>query len=365
MADHRRPRRGGARAGGAPRRARVAGLLLVGRRPPDAATAAQIARWRAEGVAVAAAAVDVTDAAALAQALAEARPGLPPIVAAVHAAGVRGDAPLAALTPDHLAAVLAPKLDGAAALAAATTDDPLRALVLLGSIAALVGNAGQAAYAAANGALDGLAHRLRAAGRPAICLAFGPWAVGMADDATRDRLDRIGAEAFAPAEGAALVSRLATLPRPSLAVARVDWRRWARHAPPDAALAPLLAEEKAAAPDVPGAPDALDRAALRALEAEARGAALRAWLGARLAALLELDAPPADDTRLIDLGFDSFFAVRLRGLLDAAGVGVPIARLLDDATPAGIAALILADLDATTASAPAAAETQETEEFVF
>ncbi|MEU3891363.1 SDR family NAD(P)-dependent oxidoreductase [Streptomyces sp. NPDC029041] len=77
-----------------------------------------------------------------------------------HAAGVVRDAYLLRKTPDDVAAVLAPKTVGAAALDEATAGLPLDVFVLFSSVAALGGNIGQADYAYANGVLDALAeHR--------------------------------------------------------------------------------------------------------------------------------------------------------------------------------------------------------------
>ena len=71
--------------------------------------------------------------------------------------GLLRDGMLGRQTASSLREVLSPKLAGTLALAAATYGAPLAAMTLFSSIAALLGNPGQANYAAANGVLDAFA----------------------------------------------------------------------------------------------------------------------------------------------------------------------------------------------------------------
>ena len=99
----------------------------------------------------------------------------------IHAAGVLDDGIVLRQSRDAFERVLAPKLRGAWNLHAATAERPLDFFVLFSSVAALIGNAGQANYAAANTFLDALAHARRARGLAAHAINWGPWAeVGMA-----------------------------------------------------------------------------------------------------------------------------------------------------------------------------------------
>ena len=80
-----------------------------------------------------------------------------------------------------LARVYAPKAHGAWTLQRVCVPMPLRMCTLFSSIAASLGGAGQANYAAANACLDALAAYRRAHGCTGASVQWGAWAdVGMA-----------------------------------------------------------------------------------------------------------------------------------------------------------------------------------------
>ena len=102
----------------------------------------------------------------------------------VHGAGVLRDKALADMTPDRVADVFGPKVGGLSVLLEATKEDPLQVIALFSSIAARAGNAGQAAYSAANEVLNKVASS-ESARRGDWCRVrsynWGPWAGGMVD----------------------------------------------------------------------------------------------------------------------------------------------------------------------------------------
>ncbi len=71
---------------------------------------------------------------------------------------------------------MAPKGGALAHLSPACTLQPVDRAVCFSSVASLLGTAGQAAYAAANGALDGWAAAAAARGCPAVSVQWGAWA---------------------------------------------------------------------------------------------------------------------------------------------------------------------------------------------
>jgi len=127
---------------------------------------------------------DVTDLGQVETALDEVRQKWGSIDGIVHGAGVLRDKAIAEMTPDRVADVFGPKVTGLSVLLDATKEDPIQMIALFSSIAARAGNAGQAAYAAANEVLNKVA-AAESKRRGAWCRVrsynWGPWAGGMVD----------------------------------------------------------------------------------------------------------------------------------------------------------------------------------------
>jgi len=142
---------------------------------------------------------DLTDRQAVAKMIREIEH---PLAGIFHAAGVVEDALIANQTTESLTRVMAAKVDVALALDEETQGLPLDHFVLFSSVAGVWGAAGQANYGAANAALQALAHRRRAQGRPALCIDWGVWdGPGMAaalSEQDRARLARQGIRPMPP-----------------------------------------------------------------------------------------------------------------------------------------------------------------------
>ncbi|MEV5147422.1 SDR family oxidoreductase [Streptomyces sp. NPDC052727] len=133
----------------------------------------------------------------------------------VFAAGVIEDRLIADKTPESFQRVYGTKTAGAAALFAALDDlpGPPAFTVLFGSIAAVLGNRGQADYAAANDALEALGADWAArTGRRALTVHWGPWApagshTGMVGAELGREYARRGVALIDPDEGTAALLR--------------------------------------------------------------------------------------------------------------------------------------------------------------
>ncbi|WP_329791418.1 SDR family NAD(P)-dependent oxidoreductase [Lentzea sp. DG1S-22] len=149
-------------------------LALVNRRGRAVPEAEDlIAELTARGAAVSVHAADVTDESAMRAVIDSIDRGGAPLRGVVHAAMVLDDVMITDLTPERFRAVLAPKMAGAMVLDRVTGRHDLDLFLLFSSGAAVVGNAGQAAYCAGNLFLEALARARRSRGLAGQTIAWG------------------------------------------------------------------------------------------------------------------------------------------------------------------------------------------------
>jgi myxalamid-type polyketide synthase MxaE and MxaD len=327
-------------------------LVLLGRRGPDDDAEPRLRALRDGGAEVRVARVDVGDEEALVRVLMAATESMPPLRGVVHAAGVLDDATLRTLSPERLLAVLEPKVTGAWNLHNLTAHLPLDFFVMFSSIAATLGSPGQGNYAAGNAFMDALAALRASQGHAALSIAWGPWAnTGLSVRAGGvDRLVALaGIEGLEPADGVEMFGRLLGAETPQVAVAAVDWRRWAELSPV-AARSPLVAELVAAVSAQP--PDhkrgalsgSLTVENLLAADPADRQGLLEAYLRVKVARALDMPLEKLDvDEPLNGIGLDSLVAVGVKNQVEVdLGMSLPLADALEGSSLRQLAAKMLA-----------------------
>ncbi|MEL7105703.1 MAG: SDR family NAD(P)-dependent oxidoreductase [Pseudomonadota bacterium] len=302
-------------------------IILCGRRGIDTKGAPEaIAALRAKGYSVEAHALDVTDAAGVDALVADIAASHFPLRGVIHGAGVLDDGLITGQTEDRMSRVMAPKAIGAWNWHMATRDLPLDLFVIYSSVSAIVGNAGQSGYAAANCFADALAHQRHRQGLPALSINWGPVAeLGMAaqNPAVVDYFDSLGLYSMAPEAFRRVFEAVLPLKTPQIIVGDLDWAKWASAAP-----------GKAAEPffeDIRGNLDNSELGELvRALEglgADARLDMVHAAAKGVVADTLRVAADDIDaETPLAELGLDSLMTVELQTAL-GAGFGVEVSAM--------------------------------------
>ncbi|MEV0750513.1 SDR family NAD(P)-dependent oxidoreductase [Streptomyces sp. NPDC050273] len=304
-------------------------LVLTGRRGPDAPGAAALCAELTDlGAEVTVTACDLADREAVRALLTPHPP-----TAVVHCAGVLDDATLGSLTAGQLARVLRPKIDAAWNLHELTAHLDLSAFVLFSSVAGVLGNPGQANYAAGNAFLDALAVLRQGLGLPGQSLAWGLWADGdgMAsglDDTGLRRMSRSGVEPLLPGHALALLDEARQSDEALLLPVRLDLRALRSAEPPAPILSGLVRRKARAASAAAQEP----RSGLAALAPKERVRALLDLVRDRVASVLghgsAADVEP--DRAFTEIGFDSLTAMELRNqLASATGLRLPATLVFD------------------------------------
>ncbi|MGW5727390.1 SDR family NAD(P)-dependent oxidoreductase [Nocardia beijingensis] len=150
---------------------------------------------------------DAADRDDLANALSDIRASDSVIRGVVHAAGVLEDAAFDTVTASRLVRTFLPKSTAAGNLIELTATDATDFVLLFSSATGALGAPGQAAYAAANAAMDALAQR--DPGRRIMSVGWGLWDSGLATAAGgANHLRRAGVGAFDPTGGTAVLSQV-------------------------------------------------------------------------------------------------------------------------------------------------------------
>lgn len=320
----------------------VAQVVLLGRKPADVKQQEEIALIEQHGTQVQTLACDLSHPEA-SHALKNLIDNLqPPLKGVFHLAGVLPtpvtQADSRSVSTDDYTAALGGKLTGAWALHDATLDSALDWFVLFGSISALTGTPGMAAYTAANAGLEQVADERQRLGLPAVCVHWGPWHDGaMIDASRREQTEQSGFRLLPSHVGFEQLWALPQTESPLVVVVDADWSQVSRVFSARCAQ-PLLtdlaktagADESAISTqvDVPVRQPALVQT-LQTLAHEQQVDELSRELKRQLISVLSL--PPGRDIDpsqgFFDMGMDSLTAFEFREAiqnLTGLTIGTPI-----------------------------------------
>ncbi|MEV0356190.1 SDR family NAD(P)-dependent oxidoreductase [Nocardia sp. NPDC050697] len=267
---------------------------------------------------------DVTDRADLAVALHDIREWGSTVRGVIHAAGSLEDAAFPDVTPEQLTGMLAAKATAAGHLLELTAADPTDFVLLFSSATGAFGAPGQAAYAAANAAMDALAAAQR--GRRVTSVGWGVWSSGLTEAAGgAGHLRRAGIRAFDPERGAALFADVLRHDVPYLLA--LDWSGPGDHSPVGKRLTQTLGEITETT--APIRPDPQPRP-------------LAHIVRAALAAALDRPADEVDPAAdFNDLGLTSLLGIELRRVLESRlEVRLSTAEIFGHPTVAALAAML-------------------------
>ena len=290
------------------------------------------------GAAASVVACDISDRDDVAQLLAT-----QPINGVIHAAGVTNDALIENLTSADLHSVLAAKADGARHLNDLVGE--VDAFVMFSSLAATIGGAGQANYAAANAYLDGIAAVRAAQGKPATSIAWGLWDLNSSvtrhlKPSDRRRIERAGYLSIGPALGMAALD--ASVRDGAAVIVSTPLDEAAMSSRPD--QIPAVFREIVRTPLRPSLTEMTDSEPwgerISLLDDQERTTVVLAEVLAAVSDVLgqsDSDSIPVRSA-FPELGFDSLLSVELRNRLAAAsGLALPLTTLFDHPTPVALA----------------------------
>jgi phthiocerol/phenolphthiocerol synthesis type-I polyketide synthase C len=314
-------------------------LALLGRRGPVGEAAEQfVEECRRSGILLLTEPGDVTSERSLGAILQKIRSELPPLRGVFHAATVIEDALIMNLDATKVEAVLAPKLTGAAMLDRLTRQDPIDHFVLYSSATTFFGNPGQAAYVAANTALEELAVKRQQEGLAATCISWGP--IGDTGYLSRHEqiketlAARIGGQPLESADALRFLGLSLANSTSQVAWMDLDWGALARFLP--SATNPryqmLHHLRGSGSGSAEGASDL--RRELERMEPVELLETLKGLLKEEIGNILRVAPDKLDENRsLLEVGMDSLMGVELMTSLETnLGLSIPIMALSEGPT---------------------------------
>ncbi len=326
-------------------------LVLSSRRGALSTEAeSDIAALRADGATIEVLSCDVADRDAVDRTVRQIDALGKSLSGVIHAAGTDQLKELIQLTREDIERLLAPKAAGASNLVDALRGRRLELFVMFSSVAATLGAAGRAHYAAANAFLDGLAigDAAELADR-VLSIAWGPWrGGGMADATTLGLFERVGNFGLEPDVATEALSYALRCDSATVSVADIDWARF-RVAYEARRKRPLIEQvegngHRTPPADGDGSVSWLD--VLQSASPDARRERLAGLLRQAVAEILGFASAEEVSTErhFSEMGMDSLMAVELAMRL-RRNLGVAALAIFDHPTIDQLAQTVLEQID--------------------
>ncbi|WP_337270264.1 SDR family NAD(P)-dependent oxidoreductase [Oryzifoliimicrobium ureilyticus] len=318
-------------------------IALCSRRgAADGETKKAMAAWQKTGVKAHVYACDITDETAAAAMLTDMR-NKAPIKGIIHAAMVLDDALMSNLTSERNKPVVDVKVKGADVLHRLTISDSLDLFLMFSSATTMLGNPGQSNYVAANGYLEGLARKRRAAGLPGLAVGFGAIADKgyLARNAEVNELlsKRIGKTALRAQDALDQVERYmvadnGSIDAATVMIAEIDWNSVRMLPIATKALFETIMQQ-AGANQSTGDSDTIDlEEMIHGKSEEEAQALLHKLVAAEIASILRItEEGITPDKVLKDIGLDSLMAMELgMNFQQKTGFDIPLSGIGEGTT---------------------------------
>lgn len=201
-------------------------IVLLSRNQASATMLEVMDSWKENGVQVMLEKADVSNEADVIAVVQQLRQNNMTIRGVVHAAGIIDDKMIRDQTWESFENVFKAKVAGTYHLHHALKEEDLDFFIMMSSISSIVGNMGQANYAAANYFMNIFAEYRRSLGLPALSICWGPWEeAGMATSSS-DILKNIGNKGIygmSKELGRKMIDKVFLKDLASIVVADADW----------------------------------------------------------------------------------------------------------------------------------------------
>jgi len=305
-------------------------LLLLSRSGSSSSESREALKYLTERhIDVKVAAVDVGNLEQLETTFKKILPLMPPLKGIFHCAMVLEDSLISKMEEDHIQNVLHPKICGCWNLHLLSSELNLNFFVLYSSISSLIGNPGQANYAAANAFLDSFVQYRARLGLPALALNWGSISqVGVAARNTQltAYLESCGIKALLPKQALNNLEVVLQNPHGRYAIMNVDW-------PQIFSSLPQLQNKpffESIRTDQSKTLESDFCYVLRNMDKSKQQQALLALIKENVAAILQMDLNKIDEkAKLNILGIDSLMAMELQHAMEKQlGFKIPAMELI-------------------------------------